>query len=384
MEDYNTGMLSLRAVALSAALAAAVCRAAAAPSGVVAPLPESSRKGTSPLGGDEARTGAAAQDDLLPPSAGAPVPDLAGDIPFDLDDTPLADDDFLFLVRNGYRFGPDGRLHAPGADKPVGRADIFYVLEDLRSRRKLRALLEIRLIQGKSEPAEKMPQEHREAIRRICRENWRLFSQRTREELRAYFTLRELDQMERKLAGPPAAKPTTPAPAADPVPRRSGSGSAAPPTGPAPQAAAPPRLQESSRSAVPATPPEAAAPVLRPAMARPASPPAETPLDTFAGPLTPLGARRAAAGPSTPPPDLPPELGPEPRPASMTEPGQAPPKPDTQVPLDPLPSPEALDEIAPLSAPERAKTSATAPREEASAAPPPTAVPAAKSAAAAA
>jgi hypothetical protein len=153
---------------------------------------------------------AAAPVSLLPTAGGAPVIDTGSELPFDRNSTPVSDRDFVLLVKRGYRFEQNGRLYPPGSEKPVSMNDFFYVIEEVRSRQRLQALLKIQLIQSRNGYKKKLPAPEREEIRKIARENWHLLAHRTREDLESLFTVKEIYEMKRLPTNAPIAAPAPP------------------------------------------------------------------------------------------------------------------------------------------------------------------------------
>ncbi|MBI5245188.1 MAG: hypothetical protein HY922_16115 [Elusimicrobia bacterium] len=138
----------------------------------------------------------------------AVVPLDEADTPFDVSATPLDHMDFLLLTQSGYRI-EDSRIYSSSSTEPVGRVDLSYILENLRSRRRLKALLELEMIFNRNFNRE-LPSNEREAVRRIAREHWALFPRSTREQMKPYFYLHELEQMSGEMSIGPAAQAAVP------------------------------------------------------------------------------------------------------------------------------------------------------------------------------
>jgi len=212
------------------------------------------------------------------------------------------------LEQAGYKPEPDGTLRSPDTSKPVGSTELFYVLEDLRSRQRLRALLEIRIIYTRYPAGAGMSNDDQKTLRRIARENWPLFNYKTRGELSGFFSGKEKEELDALL------------------PKRRSS------------------IQPGEHPVSVALIPESV-PI-----------PKDVPLQTLAGPLMPLGIQAGASGLPDPPP--PPEPV-KPAPAAQGTPNA--PIPELDVEQAPLPSDEELaeaalqalapQEAAPLSAP---------------------------------
>lgn len=176
-------------------------------------------------------------------------------------ETPLwTDEDALLLSRGGYRV-EQGRVFEGGAAQPLSPEDLSYALEQARSKVRLKALMELDIILNRYGPGEKMSQEDVASVRRIGRENWSLWKRDTRELLKPYFSLRELQDMPSASAGvsskPPAQEPA-----------------AAPPLPPSPPAGTVNPRPLGTAAPLPSLPP----PV----------------------PLTPLGLLKQASGPGAP------------------------------------------------------------------------------------
>ncbi|MEK7656276.1 MAG: hypothetical protein AAB412_00830 [Elusimicrobiota bacterium] len=237
----------------------------------------------------------------------------------------MTEEDAYFLSRGGYRV-EQGRVFDKDSTQPLSQEDITFALEAARSKVRLKALMELNLVLNRYGPSEKLSPEDLASVRRICRENWGVWTRDTRETLKQYFSLRELQDMP-SLTGGKAAAPTA-------------TGTAAPA----------PSSQERGR------PPLAGGP------AAPLPPPF---------PLTPLGLAQKAAPAAAPssmkdePPPLPDEaeLSAAVGDAHPQAPPQAPPAPPVQVPqAAPAAAPLAVQsEPAPVPAPPSAAPPAAVP-----------------------
>ena len=150
---------------------------------------------------------------LLPTMGGAPVVDTGSNLPFNRNSTPVADHDLKLLTQHGYRFGEKGGLFPPGSTDAVSMNDYFYVVEEVRSRQRLQALLRIQLIQSKNSFSKDLPKVDRDKIRSIARDNWHLLSHRTRMDLESLFSNKEIfDMKQLPSAAPmnPLTAPSTP------------------------------------------------------------------------------------------------------------------------------------------------------------------------------
>lgn len=114
--------------------------------------------------------------------------------PFNHNKTHLADHDFELLNRNGYRFQADGTVFPPGSKTPVGRSEIHLILEELISRQRLQAMLELDVVFNKY-GTRNLPEEALTELRRIGRQNWGVLRERIRNDLKPYFSVYELTAM---------------------------------------------------------------------------------------------------------------------------------------------------------------------------------------------
>jgi len=119
--------------------------------------------------------------------------------PFVFKEGTLCDTDFLLLTRAGYSLNADGKVYAKDSKEPLPESDFQFVLEEIRSKQRLKALLQINLILTKSNYSDAVSQNDREALRAIGKENWPLLSRHSREQLQAYFTTREVYEMDLRL-----------------------------------------------------------------------------------------------------------------------------------------------------------------------------------------
>lgn len=259
----------------------------------------------------------------------APPPSLhAGDAPYDTAAAPLDNRDFILLIQSGYRL-LDARIYPEKGTEAVGKEELTYILEDLRSRRKLKALIQLELLFNRNHDR-KVSGLDREALRSIGKAYWGLLPSRTREELRPYFSVEELEGMNREMSVGPAPGETLVLPPAVFIPDQSvlPSTSAAQVEAPAPPAPAPVEAA--------ALPAEAPAPKPEPV---PSAPP-PSPMTAFA-PLTPLGV---AQSPAPPAPVAAPPV--EPAPAAAA-PAAQPPQQAAAAPAAPTPEP-SMPSIPPV------------------------------------
>ena len=147
---------------------------------------------------------------LLPVTGGAPVVDTDSRLPFNRKQNPITEHDAALLTQRGYRFNEEGKLFAPGSQEPVLWIDFFYVVEEIRSRQRLQALLKIQLIQSRNSFSKNLPPKDRNEIRSIARDNWHLLSHRTRKDLESLFSKKEVFELKRLPEFSPLAAPTQP------------------------------------------------------------------------------------------------------------------------------------------------------------------------------
>ncbi|MBI3296544.1 MAG: hypothetical protein HYZ75_00150 [Elusimicrobia bacterium] len=238
------------------------------------------------------------------------------------------------LSERGYTFHADGLMRPPGGGAPVSREDASFLLEDLRSRRRLRDLLEIKLIRDRAASAGALSPEDKAALRRLAQRDWPILPKSAREDLKPLFSASELWALEEarpkapppqaELSAQPPAPPAVEPPSPPPTPPAA---AAAVPAAPTPVAPAEEPVPEDivalpapwkSEAAPPPSPMAAFAPVV-PSVIAPAviaPPPAPLPSESDLGteaetlrslrdPQTPgeIGAARAMAGlPAAPPP----------------------------------------------------------------------------------
>ncbi|HVE13034.1 MAG TPA: hypothetical protein VNI01_06540 [Elusimicrobiota bacterium] len=196
-------------------LASAKARADAAPAASAPP--------SAPLTGVVQGAAAMGLPEPAPPAPG----ELDGDAPqapFVRGDVKLAQRDLTLLQQAGYRFDDAGLLYGPDSPQPMSATDFAFTIEDLRSRKKLQALLRINLILNRYEfKKKKVPAAERQELKGIASENWELLSKSTRRDLKYLFTNEELFKLDLRLKGlemptPPAAfERTAKAPVLEPA-----------------------------------------------------------------------------------------------------------------------------------------------------------------------
>ncbi|MFA6091619.1 MAG: hypothetical protein WCU88_00045 [Elusimicrobiota bacterium] len=236
--------------------------------------------------------------------------EMAGLEPYDLSSTPLDERDARLLKESGYRL-EDRYIFASSQTSPVGREDLSFILEDLRSRRRLQALLQMDMIFNRNDFQKKLPEPDRETLRVIARMYWGILPSATRKDLKPYFSAQEISEMNLEMS-----------------------------LGPLP----PPRIAEK------ATPPEPAPPLPRPAARSVPAPSASAPAEQNTTPASapaPLSVLAAAAAPLAIAANIPASL---PRPAAPALPAAAPIQTAPQVPATPAAT--AVDKpIPPVSQP---------------------------------
>ncbi|MFA6002447.1 MAG: hypothetical protein WC881_00100, partial [Elusimicrobiota bacterium] len=136
---------------------------------------------------------------------------------YDLRAEPLAPAQTQLLSDNRFLIKPEGEIIDPVTAQPLLKSDMPFVLQRLESGQRLKALLQLQIILDRNRSEKDMPKEDRAAIRQVVRENWHLFSLKTRKEFRGYFTLQELEPMNqvplpRAWLHEPELKDHTPAP----------------------------------------------------------------------------------------------------------------------------------------------------------------------------
>ncbi len=270
---------------------------------------------------------------------------------------PLTMPQITLLSQHKYEVHADGSVFNESTGKTVSPDDMPSILARLESTQRLLVLLRLRLILTSSDGDRYLSPAEREQIRSLVRENWPYFTMRMRRGFRSYFSLEELEQMDRV---PPAEEGDITLEMKDPVidasqveasggspfapPTAAAAAAAAPPAAPAvAQAASPssvifhPAVRVGSAIPVPAAPaptvilhPAAAAGAVRPPLPIPPAPsrPAFSEQPTIAGP------RKAA-----------PKLA-APKPAAPVAPAGPPAMPNfAVVPLPPAPKAVSPDDF---------------------------------------
>ena len=265
------------------------------------------------------------------------------DKPYNVKTEPLPEAQSQLLLQNKYQIQEDGTVLAPGGSQPMPRGDMPYAIQRLESGQRLKALLQININLNRSESEKDLMPEERESIRRIVRENWRLFLLKTRKGFRSYFSLQALERMDQTplpkaaLDEPELKDQEAVVESAPWAPRRSAVPAPAP--APAPVAAAP--------AVLPVVAAPVTVPVPVPAAAVPAAPPASVAVVTAV----------PAVAPAPAPVVVPPAAAPAPVAAAPTAvvlpvvaaPVVAP-APASAVPAAPAPAPVAAPAVPPIIA----------------------------------
>ena len=219
---------------------------------------------------------------------------------------PVGNVDFILLIERGYRFADDGTLQDPRTKKILTQEDYSYLIEDLRSRSRLKALMEINLILSRNDYSSALPAADLEKIREIGRRHWSLLSKSVQDQITPYFKPPEIFELNRTLPQ-------------------------------APDISHPNDGRTVQHALLPNGVPL----------------PIDAPLNTMAGPLMPISnteqasyIRSAPARPPQPKSDLPParKSAPLPLPTETQLENKIPPPP---APLSPAPVPEAEQEAPP-------------------------------------
>jgi len=108
--------------------------------------------------------------------------------------TPLRDKDFTLLSQNGYQLQGDGTIRPPGSTQPLRVSDVPLVLDELTSRQRLQAMMELNVIFNKY-GTKNLPDDALEDVRRIGRQNWPVLPEQVRSDLKSYFSVKEVEEM---------------------------------------------------------------------------------------------------------------------------------------------------------------------------------------------
>ncbi|OGR86672.1 MAG: hypothetical protein A3J74_10285 [Elusimicrobia bacterium RIFCSPHIGHO2_02_FULL_57_9] len=102
------------------------------------------------------------------------------------------------LLRNNYQVLPDGSVLTPDG-KPLRRSDMPYLFTRLQSAQRLKALLQLDILLNKSAGEKRLTKAEKEEFRKILRENWPHFTWRMRKHFKSYFTLQELENLNKNI-----------------------------------------------------------------------------------------------------------------------------------------------------------------------------------------
>ena len=116
---------------------------------------------------------------------------------YDAKIAPLDDLSRELLTGNGYEIREDGGVWDKINESSVKRDDMPFLLSRLASARRLRALLQINAIITKYDSEKKVSPEDKEAVRGLVRQNWVVFGITPRRDLRSYFSLQELESLDK-------------------------------------------------------------------------------------------------------------------------------------------------------------------------------------------
>jgi len=101
------------------------------------------------------------------------------------------------LTGNGYELRDDGLVWDKINEAPVVRTDMPYLLSRLASARRLKALLQINNIITRYDAERKLTAEDKETVRQIARANWIVFGVGPRHDFRSYFSVEELETLDK-------------------------------------------------------------------------------------------------------------------------------------------------------------------------------------------
>lgn len=130
-----------------------------------------------------------------PFSAAAPSDTTAG--AYNALQKPLRPSQAKLLSGARYQVKADGTVWAEGGTQALSEPQLQSVLQRLESSRRLQALLTLKILFSKSAGEKYLTPAEREEVRKIVRENWPYFTLGTRKDLRSYFSVKELEEMNR-------------------------------------------------------------------------------------------------------------------------------------------------------------------------------------------
>jgi hypothetical protein len=132
--------------------------------------------------------------------AGVPaaMPVAASDVAaFNLKAQPLPKPYEGLLSKNKYDLRADGTVWSPDGTVAVSQAEMPFLLHRLESAQRLKALLQLDMLLSNSDGEKYLTPVERENLRNIVRENWPFFTLGTRKDFRHFFSLQELEGMNR-------------------------------------------------------------------------------------------------------------------------------------------------------------------------------------------
>jgi hypothetical protein len=168
---------------------------------------------------------------------------------YDVKTNPLDDVSKDLLNGSGYEVRDDGHVWDKIFETPVSRDDMPYFLSRLASARRLKALLQINNIITRYDSESHLTPEDKEAVRAIVRQNWSVFGVTPRHDFRSYFSVQELEALDKIPSRYDTMSPVT---MTDPLPE---SVTAEPPPAPVVSAPAVPVPIAAPVPAVPVVPP---------------------------------------------------------------------------------------------------------------------------------
>lgn len=116
---------------------------------------------------------------------------------YDVKASPLDELSRDLLSGNGYEFRQDGKVWDKISEAPVPHDEMPYLLTHLAGARRLKALLQLNLILNRSEGEKQLTDAERESVRTLVRQAWPVFGVGTRRDFRAYFTVQELETLDK-------------------------------------------------------------------------------------------------------------------------------------------------------------------------------------------
>ncbi len=128
---------------------------------------------------------------LLPPALGA-----QGGPAYDANAAPLDALSRDLLTSGGYDLRPDGKVWDDVADQPVSSSDMPELLTRLAGARRLKTLIQLDQIFTRYDNPRDLSDDDRQAVRRLARDAWAVFSLSQRNDYRSYFTPQELETLD--------------------------------------------------------------------------------------------------------------------------------------------------------------------------------------------